>query len=133
MAARTGRFAPVPQAGPTEAFAAEELRDALKKISGADFEILVSATLPDRRAIVIGDLENPHVRSRADALNLRPDKVEEVAVYTLEGNLYLAGNQPRAALYAVYCFLQNELQVRAAGPGATENSSPPRKAGPSRN
>ncbi|NLY99767.1 MAG: DUF4838 domain-containing protein [Pirellulaceae bacterium] len=117
-----------PQAGPTEAFAAEELRDALKKISGADFEILVSATLPDRRAIVLGDLENPHVGSRAAALNLRPGDVEEVAVYTLDGNLYLAGNQPRAALYAVYCFLQNELQVRWLWPGSDGEFIPNKKS-----
>ena len=35
-----------PQADPTETFAAEELRDALKKISGADFEVLSSDTCP---------------------------------------------------------------------------------------
>ena len=35
----------------------------------------------------------------------------------MDGNLYLAGNQPRAALYAVYSFLQNQLDVRWFWPG----------------
>jgi hypothetical protein len=48
-----------PHAAPMEAFAAEELRAALKKISGAEFEVLSSAEAPHRRAIIIGDLNNP--------------------------------------------------------------------------
>lgn len=107
-----------PQADPTEIYAAEELRDALRKISGAEFEVLSSAKAPDSRAIIIGDLKNPEVQARAAALNLSPGKVEEVAVYTLGGRLYLAGNQPRGALYAVYRFLQHDLGVRWLWPGA---------------
>ena len=39
-------------------------------------------------------------------------------MYTLDGRLYLAGNQPRGVLYAVYRFLQQELGCAAvAGPG----------------
>jgi hypothetical protein len=38
-----------PQAEPTETFAAEELRDALKKISGAQFEVLSSNRPPEPR------------------------------------------------------------------------------------
>jgi len=106
-----------PQAAPTETFAAEELRSALKKISGAEFEVLSSAEAPPRRAIIIGDLNNPQVQLRAEALNLHAGKVEQIAVSTLDGRLYLAGNQPRGALYAVYRFLQQELGVRWLWPG----------------
>jgi hypothetical protein len=117
-----------PQAAPTETFAAEELRAALKKISGAEFEVLSSAEVPHRRAIIIGDLNNPQVQSRAEALNLRAGKVEAVAVYTLDGRLYLAGNQPRGVLYAVYRFLQQELGVRWLWPGPDGEFMPAKKS-----
>lgn len=117
-----------PQADPTETFAAEELRDALKKICGAGFEVHVSATVPERRAIIVGDLQHPEVQARAAALQLRPGKVEQVAVYTLDGRLYLAGNQPRGALYAVYHFLQHELGVRWLWPGPDGEFMPAKKS-----
>ncbi len=117
-----------PQAGPTETFAAEELAIALKKISGADFEVLSSPQAPERRAIIIGDLENPEVEDRAAVLKLSSGKVEQVAVHTLDGRLYLAGNQPRGALYAVYRFLQHELGVRWLWPGPEGEFMPARKS-----
>jgi hypothetical protein len=117
-----------PQAGATETFAAEELSIALKKISGADFEVLSSAQVPERRAIVIGDLENSEVEGRAAALKLSPGKVEQIVVCTLDGRLYLAGNQPRGALYAVYRFLQHELGVRWLWPGPEGEFMPARKS-----
>ncbi|HPM80077.1 MAG TPA: DUF4838 domain-containing protein [Candidatus Anammoximicrobium sp.] len=117
-----------PQAEPTETFAAEELSVALKKISGADFEVLCSVEVPDRRTIIIGDLNNPQVQSRAEALHLRAGKVEEIAVRTLDGRLYLAGNQPRGALYAVYRFLQHELGVRWLWPGPDGEFVPAKKS-----
>ena len=116
-----------PQAEPAEVFAAEELRDALKKISGADFPVLTSVQVPERRAIIIGDLAHPEVQGQAAALRLGPGKVEQVAVYTLGGRLYLAGNQPRGALYAVYSFLQNELGVRWLWPGPDGEFMPAKK------
>ena len=90
-----------PQADPTEAFAAAELSNALRKISGASFEVLAAGEVPQRRAIVIGDLKNLEVQSRAAALKLSPGKVEQLAVYTLDGRLYLAGNQPRGDVRGV--------------------------------
>jgi len=117
-----------PQAEPTEVFAAEELREALKKISGADFEIVSTGKVPGQRAIVIGDLKNPQVQARATALILSPGKIEEMTVYTLAGRLYLAGNQPRGALYAVYHFLQHELGVRWLWPGADGEFIPVKKS-----
>ncbi len=79
-----------PQAADPEVFAAEELRSALKEISGAEFEVVVSESIPDSNAIVIGDLNHPKVREKASALGLAEGKVEEVAVYTFGDNLYLA-------------------------------------------
>ncbi|MHB8900325.1 MAG: DUF4838 domain-containing protein [Thermoguttaceae bacterium] len=105
------------QPDPTELFAAEELRDTLGRISGASFEIVRTDDPPDRLAIVVGSLDNPQVQARSAQLRLSPGKTEQVAVATLDGRLYLVGNQPRAALYAVYHFLQNQLGVRWLWPG----------------
>ena len=106
-----------PQSGPTETYAAQELRGALRRISGVDFEVVSTANPPDVHAIIIGDLKDPAVQAQAAALKLTPGKVEQVAVRTLGGRLYLAGNQPRGALYAVYSFLQRDLGVRWLWPG----------------
>jgi hypothetical protein len=108
-----------PQAEQTETYAAQELKTALKKISGADFEIVNAEKAPQSNAIIIGDLKNPEVQAKAGTLKLSPGKVEEVAVYTLGARLYLAGNQPRGALYAVYSFLQRELGVRWLWPSSS--------------
>lgn len=116
-----------PQADPTETFAAEELSNALEKISGVRFEVSCSNEVPQRRAIVIGDLKNPAVQSQAAALKLAPGKVEQIAVCALDGRLYLAGNQPRGALYAVYRFLQQELGVRWLWPGPEGEFMPTKK------
>jgi hypothetical protein len=106
-----------PRADLTEKYAAQELREALKKISGADFEVVSSNKAPESRVVIVGSLDNPEVQEQAATLKLTTGKVEEVAVYTLGGRLYLAGNQPRGALYAVYSFLQRELGVRWLWPG----------------
>lgn len=102
-----------PKAAPAEQYAAQELQTALQKISGAEFPILKSETFPDGNTIIIGSPDStPQIREKADALKLKKGNTEELAVYTLGGNLYLAGNNPRGALYAVYSFLQNQLGVR---------------------
>jgi hypothetical protein len=150
-----------PQAEPPELFAAEELRDALLKISNTRFEVVVAEVPPESRAIIIGDLKNPAVQAQAAALKiggggnlglargkhrestgdlagreasvpsssqpLQASNAEAVAVHTLGGRLYLAGNQPRGALYAVYCFLQNELGVRWLWPGPDGEFMPAKK------
>ena len=46
----------------------------------------------------------------------------------MDGRLYLAGNQPRGALYAVYCFLQHELGVRWLWPGPDGEFMPAKKS-----
>lgn len=117
-----------PEAEPAELYAAQELRQALRKVSGADFEILSSRDAPQSRAIIVGDLDNSEVRAQAGALKLRAGRTEQVAVYTLGERLYLAGNESRGALYAVYSFLQRELGVRWLWPGPDGEFIPTRRS-----
>ena len=100
--------------GKTEAYAAEELQRAVWKISGARLPILRSDVPPESGALVIGSMKAPAIGKIAGELKLseRKDLGEVIAVRRRSGNLYLAGNNPRAALFAVYHFLQKELGVR---------------------
>ena len=66
-----------PEAKPAEVYAAQELRQTLEKISGADFEVVSSPDAPQARAIIFGDLDNPEVRAQAAALRLRPGEVSD--------------------------------------------------------
>ncbi len=110
--------------------AANELRDALKKISGIEFRIAKSDVEPSNPAVIIGSLEtSPLIRARAKILNLTPGEIESTAVHTEGHNLVLAGNQPRGALYAVYAFLQRELGVRFFWTDGTDGTFfPPRSS-----
>ena len=108
--------------------AATELTNALKRISGADFPVQCGGEVPARDAIVIGDLDHPLVRQQAQVLGLATGGVEQVAVRTLGGRLFLAGNQPRGALYAVYAFLNRQLGVRWLWPGESGEFMPERRA-----
>ncbi len=103
------------KAAPAEQYAAEELQAALRKISGVEFQLTQSEKPGASGNIVIASLDSyPELPA---ALKLKAGDTEELAVYTLDGNLYLCGNNPRGALYAVYSFLQNELGVRWFWPG----------------
>ena len=104
-------------AGTTVQYASEELQRALKKVSGTELPIIKNKSPGISNRIVIGDLSSNLIKEKASALKLAVSPIEEIAVHTLDGNLYLAGNTPRAALYAVYTFLQDQLDVRWLRPG----------------
>ena len=107
-----------PNATEVEKYAAEELRNTLKKISGADFPVITIDSAPKRNTILIGTPATAaFIKEKARELKIVDGEIEELTVRTLGGNLYLAGNQPRAALYAVYSFLQNQLDARWFWPG----------------
>ena len=103
------------KAGKVENYAAEELQTALKKISGVDFAIEKSPAPEGKGNLVIASPET--FEKLPESLKLSPGKVEELAYATIDGNLYLCGNCPRGALYAVYAFLRRELDVRWFWPG----------------
>ena len=107
-----------PDATAVEKYAAEELKNTLKKISGADFPVIAVDANPAKGTILIGTPGTADfIKKQAEKLQISDGKTEEITVRTMDGNLYLAGNQPRAALYAVYSFLQNQLDVRWFWPG----------------
>lgn len=101
-----------------EIYAARELQDTLKKISNVNFPIDSSGNIPEENAIIIGSLDSsPAIQSNATALKLEKSKSDSFAIYTIGKNLYLAGNNSRSSLYAVYAFLQKEFGVRWFWPG----------------
>ena len=96
-----------------EKYAAEELQTYLKKISGAELPIVQTAAENDA-AIVVGTIATmPKLKD----FGLSESSTEQILV-RLEGNrLYFGGNMPRAALFAVYSFLRDELGCRWFWPG----------------
>lgn len=104
---------------PVDIYAANELQRVLKTISGAEFPIVHGDQPPEKNAIIVGSLAtSPAVRASADRLNLRESESEQLSIHTLDDNLYLAGNIPRAGLFAVYRFLEIHLGARWFWPGA---------------
>ncbi|NLF22904.1 MAG: DUF4838 domain-containing protein [Lentisphaerae bacterium] len=111
---------------PAVRYAVEELTNALKQVSGADFPVQQGGEVPASGAIVVGDLTDPLIAGLARELKLEPGEVEQSAVKTIDERLFLAGNQPRGALYAVYGFLNQQLGVRWLWPGESGTFMPPR-------
>ena len=117
------------QASRPEIHAAEELRSALQKITGKNYSVTRSDNVPAGGALVLGTPESsPAVRTRSATLQLDGDKEETIAIRTIDGNLYLAGNMPRGVLFAVYQYLQDKLGVRWWKPGSDGEEMPRREA-----
>jgi hypothetical protein len=99
----------------TEVYAAEELATALKKISGANFPIVYKAIKQNNNIYVGTPASLKEIRNAN--LNLNKNNEQAMAVYIKNNNLYLAGMFPRGALYAVYLFLQKQMDVKWLWPG----------------
>lgn len=98
-----------------ERHAAEELKRMIDLASQAKrgfAEIFYSDKRPEKGGIIIGDLKSPLIADMAEKLKLKKTDDDETANYVIDGNIYLAGNSPRATLYAVYAFIQREMGVR---------------------
>lgn len=97
----------------SELKAAADFQDAVRKMSGVTLPVEKTDAVPEKNAVVIGSLKTCEaVRKLKNELKLDTKKLEKLAVYTRGGNLYLAGNIPRAALYATYSFLRDSLGCR---------------------
>ena len=85
-------------------YAAEELTNALHKMSGAHFGVVTAETAPCRNVI---RLEAPAVETMED----------DFSVSVAPGEIVLRGNSPRGALFAAYAFLSDWLGARWFWPG----------------
>ena len=101
------------RASETELYAAKELQYFLKRISGAELAIKRNGKTDGKNAIVIATAESfPQLPAAVKDFPEGVSGNDSLRVKTLNGNLYLTGNVPRGALYAVYTFLKNVMGVR---------------------
>lgn len=97
------------QPTPSEAFAAQELRDHLQKMTGETLEIVPDAKARGLSTIFVGKCTLP------PSVNVKPDwqklGLEGIHIETSGRDLVLAGGK-RGVLYAVYSFLEDYLGCR---------------------
>jgi hypothetical protein len=94
-------------------FAAEELQQYLKKISGADFEIKEAKDALKEKNIYVGNSKGVNaLKVSAEALGK-----EGFIIQTKDGNLVLLGHDDAGTQFAVYTFLEDQLGVRWLWPG----------------
>ncbi len=91
---------------PSEAFAAEELRDHLAKMTGETLAIIAEGTQDSRSPLFVGKCAALPVAVDWQKLGL-----EGIHIETTDNALVLAGGQ-RGVLYAVYTFLEEYLDCR---------------------
>ena len=104
---------------PTEQFAAEELRDYLTQISGAELPISHISEAPEGAWILVGSAGE--VGGELGGVD------PETFIVRVDGDrLVLAGAGDRATLYAVYDFLEQDLGCRWLGPGEVWEEIPQR-------
>ncbi len=107
-----------PSPHPTEEHAADELRTTIQRMSGISLPVLRGSGSQNTHLVILGTPESSvTVKEKAGDLGLSGASAQTVAVYTMDDSLYLAGNSPRAVLYAVYTFLQDVMQVQWLWPG----------------
>lgn len=111
-------------------YAAGEFATAVKKISGVEIPVIEADTVAAGNHVVIGAVKTALIGKKAEALKLQNANPadDEIAVYTLDGNLYLAGSNPRSATFAVYHFLREYLGVRWLWPGADGEFMPAKES-----
>lgn len=100
-----------------EMTAAQEIQKVMRDIASygkeRTGEIITMDTRPSGNGIIIGDVESPLIRDLVDRLGLKDaGTADDIIVQAvIDGNLILAGNTPRAALYSAYDFLQRQFGV----------------------
>ena len=96
--------------GATEAeqYAANELADFLKQVTGAAFEVSSPPTAGKSRLLVGPDA------AKLAAPDFSTDGLgaDGIIIRTVGSDLILAGGQPRGTLYAVYTFLEDQIGCR---------------------
>lgn len=93
----------------TERYAASQLADYLKKITGAAFKTSDNASVNGNRIFVGQTREVKRLLGDFDWKSLR---VDGILIRTTGNDLILSGDRPRGSMYAVYTFLEDQLGVR---------------------
>ena len=94
-----------------ESNAANELRDYLGKVTGADFGISRESEASEKpHRILVGHCRE--LKTLAPKLDLTTLGTEGIAIKTIGDTLILAGGRPRGTLYAVYTFLEDVVGCR---------------------
>ena len=102
-------------ASESEKWAASELQNYLKQISGAVFKIDNDNSEITQNELIIG--YNKHAQKYLGANFSKPKKFDESFFYKNAGtNLLFIGGARRGTMYAVFSFLENELGVRWYSP-----------------
>jgi len=99
---------------PTEELAATELQHYLELVGGVKLPIeKTGAATAGKANIVIGTPQSVELfRLHEKELGLGNAEIDQLAVRGGTDYLWLAGSNPRSALYAVYTFLQDSCGVR---------------------
>ena len=108
------------QADATEAerYAANELAQTLKQITGADFELQDAKEKVPSRAIIVG--QGAAAKKYFPDVDFEKLGGEELVIRTKGKRLLLAGGRPRGTLYAVNRFLDEQCGVRWWAPWAAQ-------------
>ena len=101
---------------PSEAYAAQEIRDHLERASGLELQITTATSRADRH-IFIGPgklMEQSDVGFSTQGMG-----DEELRIRIRSNNIAIAGGRPRGTLYGVYTFLEDYVGVRFLTPEHT--------------
>ncbi|MGN6164490.1 MAG: DUF4838 domain-containing protein [Flavisolibacter sp.] len=102
---------------PVEQYAAKELQRAIQIMTGVRLEIRDASTTKSPRIVIGSPGINKEIASEAAFLKLNGSSNEQITVARKGNSIFLAGNSPRAALYATYKFLEDVLGARWLWPG----------------
>ncbi len=94
----------------SERYAAEELQQYLRRITGASFPVVSDTAAPAQDEILLGD--NQHASNAQVAVDYARLGPDGFAVYTDRHRLVIAGGRPRGTLNGVHTFLEERLGVR---------------------
>jgi len=95
------------EADSNEIKAAEELQYYLKKISGVQIPIMEKEMAVTNTNIFIGNIEDMMVQ------DIKP---EEILFKVQDDDIYILGGNSKSTLYAVYTFIENNLDCRFYSP-----------------
>jgi len=110
-----------PVASATEEYAAQELQEYIRRMSHGELPIQRGESVPEGKDKVVIGCPSSHseIKRLAPELGLtnNPEESEKLVIKTIGNTLYLVGNTPAGALYAVYYYLDEILGVRWYWPG----------------